>query len=109
MTSVCWPLPMASQAPTWAAVGSANDASNQPRVAGEKRSGAGTAPLSPRSPTRTPGADPAPGRSAQRAPELPAAGDAQLAVRAGQVGLDGLDRHVQGARDLVVHDARGSE
>src|SRR5215470_5540548 len=38
--------------------------------------------------------------------ELLAAGDAELAVGAGEVAFDGLDRHVQLLRDLTIRASR---
>ena len=40
MTSACWPVAIASQAPAWAAVGSAKEAVNHSRVGPESRSSA---------------------------------------------------------------------
>src|SRR4051812_11856510 len=53
MTSAWRRAEMASQAPVWAGVGSANEAVNHSRVAGEKWSSDVIRPFSPRGPRRT--------------------------------------------------------
>src|SRR5437764_548623 len=99
MTSAWLPPAIASQAPSCASVGSANDASNHPRVAAEKRSRAVTCPFCARPRTTT--------VSARAAGAGDDRGDVDLAAEA--VGPPHLYRHLghESWRDDLHHGGDG--